>query len=140
MGLSYSFTCSKCNRKVEIINGIGMLYSPYTLTAMDSKHNLLSHYKNGINANILKELLNSGGYVLDDNYSIKNYQCPKCKEIYSHLDFKLISLKKDDKTTFKSEYKCPKCNEKLKLLDKIDKCPYCGGNFDADKTEMILWD
>lgn len=140
MGKSYLYTCSKCNRKIEIIEGIGFLNSPYTLTAIDSPYNLLSYYKNGINYSLLEELLNSENYILEDNYSMQNYQCPKCNEIYKNLYFKLIPLKKDDKTNFKSEYKCPKCNEKLKILNKIDKCPYCGGNFDDNKTAIIMWD
>lgn len=138
MGQSYSIRCSKCKRKYEFTEGVGMLCNPIMLMDINNEHNLLSYYKNGINKEKLKQILIDKNYMLDKNYGYKTYQCPTCKNIYNNFYFKLYSI--DDAEVFTSAYECSKCKKILQIARNINSCPNCGGELDKETMEIIMWD
>lgn len=140
MGSGVEYKCSKCKRKFEFLEGIGMLDYSKSLMDYDSEFNLLRRYEHGIDKWGLRRALKSKEYILDeDYYGYKTYQCPTCKRVSNEFYFRLIALKKDEKD-FISEYKCYKCKTQLKLLKDINKCPICGGEFDKKEIYFIRWD
>lgn len=138
MGESYKCKCSNCKKKFEFIEGVGFFGNPFILMNINNENNLLSYYKNGINRKKLEDILKSQKYDLDNNYGYKTYQCPSCKNISNNFYFKL--LKREHKEKFVSKYKCEKCQRTLKITNKIEKCPICGGEFDEESIEIVMWD
>lgn len=139
MGLGYRYICKNCQKETEIFEGIGMLDFEQELTNINSEYNLLKRYTNGINKDELKKHLIDKDFILNEGYGRKIFQCPKCNDISNEFYFELESILKDGKN-FISEYKCKKCKEKLNIIDSIEKCPYCGGKFDLEKTIFINLD
>ena len=140
MGSGIKYKCSQCKKEFEILEGIGFMDSSQAIMDYKNKFNLLSRYKYGINKERLEEILKNKDYVLDENdYGYKTYQCPKCNDITNQFYFKLIPIKEKDKK-FISQFECDKCRTKLKKIKNLNKCPICGGIFEEDEIESILWD
>lgn len=98
MGSGYNFTCSKCHRKIEFIEGYGFRYMPEYLMNLNGQHrNLLDSYENGINKSKLKRNMIEKQFILNDNYTYKTYICPNCKEITNELWFELLPIKEGAK-------------------------------------------
>ena len=139
MGSGCRYICRNCHKKTEIIEGIGMLDFEQELIDIKSEFNLYKRYENGINKEMLKKHLLDKDFILKDGYGRKTFQCPKCKKVTNEFYFELESINKDGEI-FISEYMCKMCKEKLNQIDDLKKCPYCGGEFDLDKTILINWD
>lgn len=138
MGQSYTIRCSKCKKKYEFTEGVGMFCYPAVLMDLNNKYNLLYYYKNVIDKETLKQIIQDKNYVLDKNYGFKKYQCPACRSVYSNFYFKLYSI--EDGKEFTSSYECEKCKNILQRVNEISKCPSCGGEFDKDSMEIMMWD
>lgn len=132
--------CKKCNKKFEFLEGTGMRDFKENLIDYKSDFNALRRYKNGIDKYRLRRILKNKQHLLEDkSYGYKIYQCPECKRVSNEFYFKLIAMKKDE-SDFISEYKYYKCKTKLEMVDNIDKCPLCGGDFDKENMLLINCD
>ena len=140
MGSGIRYSCSKCKKEFELLEGIGFMDCSHILMDYENEFNLLNKYQCGINKERLDEILKNKNYVLDEEeYGYRTYQCPKCNEISNQFYFKLMPLNKEDKK-FISKFECHKCKTELKILKNFNKCPVCGGVIAEDKTVVILWD
>ena len=139
MGSGFRYICKKCNKKIEVFEGKGMMDFEEELIDNNGKFNLLSRYVNGIDKEKLEKHLNDKDFILRSDYGLRIFQCPKCKEISSRFYFELESTSKQ-KDDFESKYLCKNCKEILSPIGNLNSCPYCGGKFNPEEIEYINWD
>lgn len=158
MGEGYSFKCSSCGYGIEVIEGIGMMYSPHAVfygRGENGEPLLSSLVKSEIIKKKAFDLLAAGAQP-DDNYGHELYMCPKCMRFSNRFYFKLRSATED----YEPDYKCSSCKTSLKRVmrgydgngclmieyrnhRKADwKCPKCNGKeLEEDQDYIItLWD
>ena len=164
MGLGYSFKCSKCSKKYEILPGIGMLFPQVY-------EDTVAKLKNGRFGKAWKELYeNTENVAIDAEKRV--YLCPSCGywknepglSLYVADNKRAISDVKNGCPVFygedslpammgnmpqyhllkEYEHKCKKCGGKMKAVDDDEmltlSCPKCGGAPDPENTMLVLWD
>lgn len=128
MGNIYTAQCSSCQKIHNFDVGVGMAYDKNIILNISNKFNLLTLYKERNKINILKEILEKGNFILDEDYGHKICICDTCKGLFSRFIFE---LKLEDGTIFSPKYKCHECRKKLRvltekeILDNTFNCSQC---------------
>lgn len=120
MGLHYKLHCKKCNYKIEITQGTGMLEAPF----INESNKIFEEIKFGKHGGVLEEAIKKDPTSLVI-ISHEPFVCKNCKTIKQDLDITLLTAKKPYIIS-KTHY-CTLCGETMTIHKdpKNLKCPHC---------------
>lgn len=134
MGSISTIFCNKCDFKVDISIGPGMLYWSLDNIASPQYENYIDIFDM---RNIVKEKYNEVHESLQESL----YICDECKFWDNKLSVKFIVKEK----VYEYNYVCPRCNNELREIDEEEiikhiKCPKCNSkDLDID-IGWMHWD
>lgn len=118
MGSGYILLCPICAYELEILLGVGMLYS--------SLENVVDQLHPSCRGTVRDILKNHS--VRKTDFWMALYRCEKCNRLYNRL---YARIEYDEGQVYETLYKCPKCKLALNSVpDNFDlttaPCPSCG--------------
>ena len=139
MGSTSTIFCNKCDFKVDVSIGAGMMY--WSLDNIASPED--KDYKDIFNMrNSIKEKYNKVHERLQESL----YICDQCKFWDNELSVKfMVEDKHHKEIVYEYKHICPKCSNELREVDeeeiiKYIQCPKCNSkDLDID-IGWILWD
>ena len=142
MGSGKIFECPECGNRVELYEGIGMMWSHFDTSMFypPKKGSCELNFYGEINKKIIKE---AQKFIEDSEIArvvdayLQPYICEKCGKFTTKLYFRIES----ENGTYRPKYFC-RCGRKYRRLTKKDEkhlyCAKCGCEFPEPKT--LYWD
>ncbi|HJJ67460.1 MAG TPA: hypothetical protein O0X21_03725 [Methanocorpusculum sp.] len=142
MGHGYSFKCPNCKSKINLHEGVGILYH-YTF------ERLFFGEKPELKEEVPKEIWEACISLMENGWKPKDYEyqicfCPKCKTLEQYTSF---TLEKDGET-YTPKFICKSCGTELQKCNPLEMdipfsitCAECNTTFTARPNPCVVkWD